>query len=64
MNVSENTGQTMIMDIKSACRKDRRQSLITASESTESIQGKEGFLWSLNELMEGNYTECWRGIYV
>lgn len=24
MNVSENTGQTMIMDIKSACRKDRR----------------------------------------
>lgn len=63
INISENsTGQTMTVAIKSAPIKNMRQSLITANERKESFQGKVGFLWGLESLINGReFYSLWGG---
>ena len=47
----------MTVAIKSAPIKNMRQSLITAKERRKSFQGKVGFLWGLESLINGgNFT--------
>lgn len=52
----------MTVAIKSAPIKNMRQSLITAKERRKSFQGKVGFLWGLESLINGReFYSLWVG---